>query len=50
MFYPLNYGDQRRGTLPAWRGSSKPEFRIGAGKEGEFQGQRPILYQPRPQA
>lgn len=26
MFYPLNYGDQRRGTLPAGRGSSKPEI------------------------
>lgn len=27
MFYPLNYGDQRRRTLPARQRSSKPEIR-----------------------
>lgn len=26
MFYPLNYGDQRRRTLPALQRSSKPEI------------------------
>ena len=27
LFYPLNYGDQRRGILPRWQGASKPEIR-----------------------